>query len=167
MLDLVANNDLLNNILGTIIGGLVLTLILFGLNEFVFAKKNLTGEWITIMKIDKTSYASYENLSIEYKIHLLQKGNELIGTGEKIKDINQDGSETIFELEKRVIIEVNGYYQNRYLKKSKVYMNISEEGRRRESRSTYSLTLLNKDKLSGIFISTAANSQGGIEMSRV
>lgn len=47
--------DLLNSILGTIIGGLTLTLILFVLNEIIFPKSNLTGEWVSKITIQETS----------------------------------------------------------------------------------------------------------------
>lgn len=164
MCTFLSNADLWNNVLGTIIGGLAFTLILFILNELVFPKINLTGEWTAVLKIKKTTYKPYENLAIEYKLHILQKGNELIGSGEKIKDINTDGSQTIFQPEKRVQIEINGYYRKKYFSKSKVYLNIFEEGRNRESRSTYILNVDEDKKLKGVFTSTAANSEGDVEI---
>lgn len=165
--EFLTNSELLYNILATIIGGLVLTLILFLLNEQIFPKMNITGGWVTKIKILNTKYKPFENLSIEYIIHLLQKGNEIIGSGEKVKDINPDGTETVFELEKRVRIEIKGYYQKKYFSPSKIYLNICEEGRKRESRYTYVLTLKRKNKVSGTFISTAANAQGVVELFKI
>src|SRR5260221_14751110 len=103
--------DLLIDIFGTIIGGLLLTLSLFLLNEYAFRKKNLTGEWTTTVKIHKTSYKPFENLTVEYKIHLMQKGYELSGSGEKIKDIKLGGETTGFIREKKIVIDVNGYLE--------------------------------------------------------
>lgn len=158
--------EILINVIGTIIGGILLTAILFLLNEYVFPKKNLTGEWNTITETVKTSYKPFKNLKIEYKIHLIQKGYELSGSGEKIRDIKADGTETIFLREKRVIIEIDGYYERKYFGKSKIYFNINEEGRERKTRATYILTLKKHNKLVGEFISTAADSGGKIKMNK-
>jgi len=55
---------------------------------------------------------------IEYKLQLLQKGYEIVGFGEKIKDIYPDGKEYEFEPQKRTRLEVNGYFERKYLGKS-------------------------------------------------
>ena len=156
--------ELLINIVGTIIGGLLLTLILFLLNEYTFPKKNLTGEWKTTIKITETSYTPFKQLTVEYKIHLIQKGYELSGSGEKIKDIKQGGNETVFHRENRVVVDVDGYFERKYFRKCKVYLNINEEGRKRETRATYFLTLTADNKLEGNFISTAADASGQVTM---
>lgn len=158
--------ELLINTLATIIGGLIFTLCLFLLNEYVFPKNNLTGEWKTSITTEKTSYKPFENLTVEYKIHLIQKGYALTGSGEKIKDIKADGTETVFLRENRVLIEVDGYYERKYFKKSKVYLNITEDGRKRETRATYFLTLNDDNNLTGTFISTAADASGQINMKK-
>ena len=158
--------DLLVNILGTIIGGLIFTLILFLLNEYAFPKINLTGEWITTIKIEKTSYKPFDNLTVQYKVHLLQKGYELSVSGEKIKDIKPDGTETVFIREKRVVIDIDGYFERKYFSKSKIYLNINEEGRKRETRATYFLTFRDLNHLQGNFISTAADASGQIKMEK-
>jgi alpha-ketoglutarate-dependent taurine dioxygenase len=159
--------DLLLNVLGTIIGGLLLTFLLFILNEFVFRKANLSGDWTATVQILRTTYRPYENLKIEYQIQFLQKGYEISGSGEKIKDINQDGTETTFEREKRVIIDVEGYYERKYLGKSKLFLNITEVGRKRESRASYQLTIKGKKQLKGTFSWTAADARGEVIMKKV
>ena len=80
-------NDFFLNIIETIISGLILTFILFFINEVGFPKKNLSGEQEAKLNIVKTSYDNYKNLKLVYKIHLIQKGYELSGSGEKIKEI--------------------------------------------------------------------------------
>ena len=158
--------DFLTNVIGTIIGGLILTFVLFYLNEYVFLKQNLTGEWETIISIEKTSFRKFINLKIEYKLQLLQKGYEIVGFGEKIKDIYPDGKEYEFEPQKRTRLEVNGYFERKYLGKSKIHIVIEERGRVRETSATYFLTISNNTELKGKFISTAANSRGSVKMVR-
>lgn len=157
-------SELMVNILGTIIGGVILTFLLFFTNEFFFPKINFTGEWVATIHIKETTYKPFNNLAIEYRIHLLQKGSDISGSGEKIKDIRSDGSETVFDSEKRVFIDISGYYQKKYFHKSRIFLNIIEEGRKRESRSTYFFICHNKNRLTGNFTSTAANAKGAVEM---
>ncbi|MBI3520158.1 MAG: hypothetical protein HY062_12500 [Bacteroidetes bacterium] len=159
-------NEILINIIGTILGGLILTLVLFLLNEYIFPKHNLTGEWKTIIKIKSTTYKPFNNLRIEYSIHLLQKNNEILGSGEKIKDIKVDGKETIFLRENRVLINIDGYFDRKFFSNSIIYMNINEEGRKRKTRATYFLALTNKNTLIGTFISTSGDSSGEIIMTK-
>jgi hypothetical protein len=160
-------NDLFANILGTVVGGIILTVILFLANEYFFPKKNLTGVWETTVEITSTSHPPFQNLIMVYKIHLLQKGYELSGSGEKIKDVKADKTETVFEREKRVIIDIEGYYERKIFRKNKTYLNINEQGRIRETRATYFLTIHNNSSMDGNFMSTAADSTGKIRMQRV
>jgi hypothetical protein len=157
---------IIENTVGTILGGLLLTFIYFVFNEILFPKKNLTGEWLATLKYIKTTYNPYKGLKVIYKLHLLQKGNDIIGTGEKIKEIRSDGSEYEFEFDKRVTISMEGYYERRFLSKSKINFNVTEDGRIRESRATYFLKIENKNLLIGKFLSTAANTKGDIEIIR-
>lgn len=154
----------INDIITTVVSGLIFTLILFLFKEYLLPKKNITGEWETLLKVVETSYNPYRNLGIQFKIHLLQNGNEILGSGEKIKDLNPDGTETVFERSKRVKIEITGYYEKKYLRRSKVFFNVIELGRERESRSTYIIVVKNSKFLKGNFTSTAADSSGTIEM---
>lgn len=154
------------NTVGTVLGGLLLTFIYFLFNEKFFPKINLTGEWVVKLKFIKTDYRPFEGLSVVYKIHLLQKGNDVIGTGEKVKEIRRDNSEYEFEPEKRVVISLEGYFERRFLSKSKINFNVTEYGRKRESRATYFLIIKNKNTMLGEFISTAASAMGKIEFQK-
>lgn len=155
---------IINEIITTVASGLILTLILFIFKEYLMPRKNITGEWETEMKIVESSYNPYKSLVIHYKIHLLQNGNEILGSGEKIKDVYSDGTETVFERSKRVKINITGYYEQKYIRPNKVFLNVIEFGRERESRSTYILVIKNSNTLKGNFKSTAADSSGTIEM---
>ncbi|MGV8946463.1 MAG: hypothetical protein ACOH1N_08545 [Lutibacter sp.] len=160
-------NELLCEISSTVISGIVLTLILFIINEYLLPQKNITGEWKSTLKIENSAYNPYKGLTIEYKIHLLQKGKEIIGSGEKIKDILLNGDEVEYIGDKRVKISLNGYYERNYLRKSKVYLNISEYGLKRESSATYFLTVKSSKRLIGNFTGTAADSSGIIIFKKI
>lgn len=159
--------NILINAIGTILGGILLSFIYFVFSEKIFAKKNLTGEWEAILKIKNTTYKPFEGLIIYYKIHMLQKGNDIVGTGEKFKEIRSNGEQYEFEFDKRVTLSFEGFFERKILSNSKVYINITEDGRKRETRSTYFLELKDKNKLIGKFVSTAANTNGDVEIIRV
>lgn len=152
--------ELLINVLGTIIGGLLLATILFFFNEHVFPIHNMTGEWNVNTLTIETLYNPYKNMNLYYKFHLLQKGQEIIGSGEKIKEKLSEGKTQEYEREKRVLSNVNGHYERNIFGKSKVYLNIIEDGQLRQTRTTYILIVNDKKSLSGTFTSTTSDSSG-------
>lgn len=159
-------NELSINIIGTIIGGLLFTLILFLLNEYIFRKNNLTGEWEAEIEIDKTSYIPFKDLKMEYKLHILQKEYELVGSGEKINETKPNGDKTTYLRKNRITNTIDGYYERKYLGKSTVYLNVNENGRTRDTRATFVLKFKDKNNLEGTFISTAADASGKVKMKK-
>ncbi len=106
-------------------------------------------------------------MNLYYKFHLLQKGQEIIGSGEKIKEELFDGKTQEYEREKRVLSEVNGHYERNFFGKSKVYLNIVENGQLRQSRTTYILTVKNKKSLAGSFTSTISDNSGRAKLTKL
>lgn len=159
---------MIQDILSSLIGGLLFALIIFWINEYFFKVKNVSGEWTTLIKIKQTNNTPFINLGIEYKIHLLQLGDQISGRGEKIRDINPDGTNFhVYPNIKKVNIEITGYIERNYLKKSKLYLLIKENGTRRTTSASYNLTLNDKNRLSGFFESTAAESRGETFWTRI
>lgn len=156
-------NSIFQDTISNLIGGVLFALLLFGINEYVFRQKNLTGEWDTTNKTTKTTRNPYMGMSVEYKIHLLQLGTQISGRGEKTKDLNADGSlHYEYPPEKRVEWEIEGHYQRNFLRRSKLYLLIKEDGALRTSSTSIELTIpiFKRTQLNGNFISTAANSSG-------
>ena len=150
----------------TVVGGLLLAIVLFAINEYVIGLPNISGEWKAEINIRNTSYNPFRDLKINYTIHLLQKGLNIKGYGEKIMDVHPSGNQTVFETEKRVLIDIEGYFYRRYLGASTVTLQIKEFGTKRKTISTYQLKFRNDRLLVGKFVSTAANSQGEVVIQR-
>ncbi len=157
--------DLNINLMGSLLAGILLTLILFALNEYVF-KINLSGEWEVEEIIHETTHLPYKDFKIFYTFHMLQKGSEIIGTGEKIRQVENEKTTTVFETDKRTRVEFEGYIEKGYLTETKIYFLIHDFGRRRETSTTYELTF-NEKSLTGIFKSTAANAKGSVIMKKI
>jgi len=148
-------------------GGVILTFILFALNEWVFRKKNITGEW-SVVEIVKTSSIKddFNGIVLKFKFHLLLKGYEIEGSGEKISETPLGKTEYFYEHDKRVTVTISGYLERKFLSKSKIFMHVIEDGRKRESRTSFILSFEDKNKMKGDFISTAADSNGSVTMKR-
>lgn len=163
-------NSIIQDSISNLIGGIMFALFLFGFKEYIFKQKNVTGEWNTINKTIKTTYNPYIGLSVEYKIHLLQLGTQISGRGEKLKDLNADGSLYYeYPVKSRVELEIEGHYEKNFLRKSKLYLLIKEKGTARTSSASIELTIpiFKGTELKGKFISTAANSIGTSVWSKI
>lgn len=157
---LIRDNTQLENVWANFLGGLSLVVFLFLWNEILRPKRNLTGEWDVTNTITSTEYGKYNNLKVVWRIHFLQNGNLITGSGEKIKDISADGTEFIYEPAKRDNVEIQGYVERNFLRKSRVFINVIQVGRARRSRATYLLKRKSSKNLSGTFITTAGKSRG-------
>lgn len=159
-------NEFCKSVLETLVGNFALTGFLIYYNEYLNPKKNISGAWETEITIEDTTYGKYKGVKIQYKIFLLQKGTEITGHGEKISDIDKERGLYEFEPEKRVHIDIQGYYERNYLKKSIVYFNIIEEGRLRNSTESCFLIVKTNSSLTGVYTTTAANASGKIVMQK-
>ena len=155
-------DEIITNTISTILGGFFLTFLLFFFNEFVFTKKNLSGVWKVKMKIVESSFNPYKDLLIEYQIYLIQNGNNVIGTGEKIRETNKEKEITEYERNKRVTIKIDGSFDRKYLRKSLLNLIVVENGRQRESRASYNLKVKNSKRMVGSFKGTAADAIGNL-----
>jgi len=151
-------------LIANVVSGLIFAFILFLFKEYLFPMMQITGEWETTLVIAKTLFAPYQDVDFQYKVHLLQNGNRIRGSGERIKDLKRDGTETVYEPGQRIKIKIEGYYEKKYLRKSKVFFNVIELGNEREIRLTFFMEVKNSKFLKGTFTTTASDSSGTIEM---
>jgi hypothetical protein len=150
----------------TVVGGAILTFLLFFFNERVFPTPNLTGEWRIAETTTKTTHSAFMNVIGYSEIELLQKGCELIGSGDITSEKNPNGDTLTFKPEARVKIDVTGYFEHNFIAASKVYINIIRYGELTKSTTTYILILKDKDHLTGSFFSTIANERGTVAVER-
>ena len=153
-------------VVATIIGGILLTFLLFAFDEWVRPKPNITGEWVIETYTTQSNYLPFKYVKEEFKLDLLQKGNEILGSGEKVKETDLDGKVIVFNPERRVRLDVAGYMERNYIKTTKVNFNIIEHGERAPSTNTFFLTVDNSDNLTGSFISTVSNTKGTVHCHR-
>lgn len=148
------------------LGSICVVLFLFILKEVLRPKKNLTGEWeVKNMGLD-TGYKPYMELTVVWQMHILQNENTITGSGEKIKDIKLSGEIVEYDPDKRDTVELQGYVEKNYLRKSRIFINVIQVGRLRRSRATYVLELINDSTLVGTYVTTAGNTKGSSTFSK-
>jgi hypothetical protein len=74
----------LANALGTVIGGLFLTVLYFTLGQKILRPPRLSGVWVLESTVSQTKYNPFKGMVLRYKILLLQDGTKLHGTAEKV-----------------------------------------------------------------------------------
>lgn len=159
------------DVLATVIGGFIFAILLYLINEYIFKNPLLFGEelnglWEVETITLKSNKAEYIDLKIEFNVHLIQVGNEIKGFGEKIREINPDNSILVYEFAKRPRIEISGYFEKNYFKRSKLHLLVEDYGRIRTTSSNYELTVYRKNMI-GSFTSTAAKSNGNTTWKKI
>ncbi len=158
-------SDLLVQIAATLIGGLLLAFVFFLIKDKLFRIPALAGLWTFSAITEKTSYNPFKSMTLTYLVLLVQEGNRLIGTGEKIKEVSSSGTRE-YEGQNRTRIQITGFITQRFLSKSECVIHISEAGERRESSTMHTLKVTRKGPLIGTYVSTVANQIGKVTWTR-
>jgi hypothetical protein len=150
---------------GTLIGGLLLALIFFLLNDFVFSLPTLSGLWSFQSETSLTSYNPYKEMKVTYLVLLWQEGHAIYGSGEKVRE-NVKGVIRTYTGEQRSRIEIRGHITKRFFKKSTVVLHFTEHGEKRQSSTMQNLRICDKAAMEGDYASTVANSSGTTRWTR-
>jgi hypothetical protein len=149
-------------IIGTVIGGLILSFIYFVLHDYAYKLPEINGAWTFTTSVTDTSYNLYNGLQVTYLVLIWTEGNRIVGTAEKVSEVTADGRLHEYIGDKRVNAKVSGYISKNYLKNDKITIHLEESGRQRLSSSIHELTVVSTNKLNGVFLSTAANTKGSV-----
>ncbi|MBN2311442.1 MAG: transglycosylase domain-containing protein [Candidatus Hydrogenedentes bacterium] len=152
--------------LGTIVGGVGLTILAFAFGDVLFGVPRVNGLWFFVTTTTRARRGDYEGMKVAYRALVWQEGNHLKGSGEKIWDIAHDGNVTRYEFAKRVRIQISGSVRKRYLFRSEVVIHIDEDGRRRPTSAIHALKRKRRGSFGGTFIWTASDSHGEVEWSQ-
>ncbi len=159
-------NNIQEGIIATIFGGIVLAIIFFLFKASIFNKTKLSGSWKIYTKTLKSSYKPYVNMELQYTAHILQNDLIIFGRAEKTKEKIENSPLKEYTGKKRTDMAINGTIYKNYIFKSKLTINIIEQGLERQSSSTYNLKIVNNKLLKGTFTSTIADSSGKVEWKR-
>lgn len=134
--------------------------------SLIFPQKDLNGVWTVYVTTDKTNYKPFKNLTSIFTFNITQLKDEITGNGEKVRDINPDGSETRYSTVQRDQVKYTGKIDQSNFGKATVHLTIDCKGLRFKSTAAYDLTVINKDSITGTFQTTIADGSGHIVMKR-
>lgn len=155
------------SLFATILGGALLTSLLFFLRERAFPFPEISGHWILTTITKHSAYNPYKNLAIKYEIIIWREGSKIKGTGEKFFEISTQGRKEYLG-KKRRRTKIEGSVEKNYLKKDKLYMHMTVDDFGRES--TYYLEFKmsrNIDVAHGFFRTMVASQMGHAELTRI
>lgn len=158
-------NSFIPSFVATVLGGVVLTLLLFLVKEKLLPIVDISGRWYFTTTTVNTAYNPYRDMQLEYVAVIYREGNKIFGTTEKIYEISSTGErEYIEEDRKRSTLE--GSIERYYLKKSKIVLHSLEREFSRESTSFHELLIQNEEKMEGYFTSMIADQSGEVTWQR-
>lgn len=145
--------------LGSITAGLLIALILFLVGEKIYPLPSIGAHWNCERVTKRTNNTIYENMILRYEVILLQKGNLIEGTVEKIyKHSHTERKHLIGE--ERTRGRASGYVEPNYFSKSQLFLHIVEDEFGRESTHFYDMAIESNERMVGKFTSTLANQFG-------
>lgn len=113
--------------------------------------QDLTGEWRVINTVEKTSYKSFGNMQVGFRLKINQQGNEFTASGEKFFENGRT-----LAADSRTPIHVRGSING-----DEVVATFVEDGKSRKSNGRFVWKLKKGgDALAGTFVTNAANSSG-------
>lgn len=152
-------------IIGSLISAGVLAFSGYFFNEVVFPDTYITGTWTVYVKTLNTGYRPFKNLTSIYVFDVIQMPDNVItGRGEKVRDINPDGSITKYETVQRDRANFKGMVEQHKFGKANVDLAITNIGQRFTTTSDFTLTVITKDSIIGTFTTTVAHGSGTIKM---
>lgn len=110
----------------------------------------VSGTWNVSSKVESTTFAAYQNLTLGFRLELEQRGNHVVGDGSKVSE-----NGTALPARRRTAIRVEGTLEG-----DKLALDFTEVGARRKSAGRFVLYLAESGTLRGRFTSDAAQSSG-------
>lgn len=153
------------NLISTVLGGLILTLILFWIKEKLRPLPEITGHWYFKIHTKDTSFQPFSDMELTYEAMIWTEGHVVHGTAEKIYEKSSTGEQEYIG-ERRVRATIRGYIEKNYLGQHRLFLHVVEAGEMRESTCFHQLEFAPNDCMVGTFTSTVAKQSGAVSWQR-
>ena len=157
--------DVLNGVVGTLLATAVVAVLVWMWASLRSRCERISGKWWLIANTEHTTYRPYEGMELTYEVMLEKDGLKLSGRGEKIRERVADGKTRDYVGAKRVHIEISGRIARRLVGKGTAEIHIHEQNSRRASTTLHNVTL-DREMMSGEFVSTVAGQKGRVLWTR-
>jgi hypothetical protein len=118
---------------------------------------NLTGEWAILNTVVETSYPPFKQLQLGFRLNIQQEGQAFHGVGEKQRENGK-----LIPISARRPIRIRGTIAHGAV----ISATFQEEGLSRTITGHFRLHMQDHNRLTGTFVSTAANARGPSQWSR-
>jgi hypothetical protein len=162
------SNAAIANALGTIIGGLFLSVFYFAVAQKFLRLPRLGGGWILESSISETNYNPFRGMIVRYKMLLFQDGTRFSGTAEKVYESSD--RVRVFIGVNRTNCTVEGTIRKSYLGRSAIFIHANEKGEQRSSSWVMEARCAHFGRrmhLAGHFSSTASDASGTASLKRI
>ena len=158
-------NSFLSDTVSTVVGGTILAVLFFVVQEKCFALPVLSGRWYFQTETLDTAYNPFKGMTLRFVCMIWQEGPVIHGTFEKIHEKSSTGErDYVGTNRKRGNLE--GYVDKFYFSKDRIQVHMVEEGFGRESTTFVELVVETKSELSGSFHSMVADQNGRVRFQR-
>lgn len=125
----------------TIIGGIFLTLLFFFLREKIFSLPTITGIWECRFVVSESAYNPFKGMSVTYEVVLLQSGGNLVGSGEKDKELSSPNKEMMYTGKGRTQVKISGVIEKRIFGTDRIRIYWDDDGQIRKSAAFFDLKI--------------------------
>ena len=139
----------------------MLAVLFFIAKERCFPLPSVAGRWRVQMRTDKTVYAPYEGMVLQYTAMLWREGAKIKGTVEKIHENSSTGKRD-YTGKNRTRGKIEGHIDKRYLSRDRISLHIVEDGHERQSTQFHDLEVKKSGLMTGTFSSMVADSEGEV-----
>lgn len=146
--------------IGALLGRLFGSVALSATKSKIFQIPDLNGSWVYEQVTTQSSYKPYLGMTLRYLVLLSINGNNVSGTAEKIWENSLTGGNREYVGKNRSAATITGSISSSLFGKTKLVINLDENGHGRKYSTQHILEVVDSNSLSGRFSSTAANQIG-------
>lgn len=161
---------ILKTTLQTIIGSILVGGFFMVLSDFVFQPPVLNGRWEMVLIPEKAQHEKLSCLNLHYSVIFAQKGVDIVGSGEKVKDEKSKdqrcNSLAIEEHQygpgKGARMNIAGFIENNYLSHDQLVYSYQEGNKGRFT--AVELTLDDNGVWQGVYTSQISHAEGRVKL---
>lgn len=154
-------NNFIPSIAATVLGGIILTFLIFWFKERVFKLPDIDGRWYFITQTIESAYNPYKEMQLEHVAVLHRESSSVFGSAEKIYEISSTGEREYVGKDRMKGI-IKGSIERNFFSKSKLSLHSSDKDFSRESTTFHELLIISKDEMRGYFTSMIADQSGEV-----
>ena len=155
--------DVLRSTTSSVLTAITISVLALAVSDYFLTPPRISGLWEFTVVYEDTSYNKFHNLKVTYQAALVQSEMKLQGSGDKYSEQFPDATTPIYyDQPDRIPITINGYIERKFLGQDKVFLYISEKGKKRDSSAFHELNQQGDGSMTGTFYTTIANTSGPV-----